>query len=397
MAGVEQAQARITSLPRAARSAVATIFFVNGMLVANWVARIPDVKQHLRLSDGSLGLTLLFMALGALIAQPTSGWMISKIGSRRVTTFSALVLCGVVILPGIATSQLLLIPALLLFGGCNGGLDVAMNAQAALVEQQYRRPIMSSFHGLWSVGGLMGASLGGVMASHRIPLPLHFLGVAVVGLIVMLIALRYLISDQGTHAAQGTVFALPPRSLLPMGIIAFCVLFSEGAIGDWSAIYLRDTLHSTPGVAAGAFAVFSLLMAAGRLTGDWLTLKLGAPLLVRISGAFVTVGIALALLSTTPTIAIIGFGLVGAGVACVFPLILSAASQTPGIASGTAIAAMATSGYTGFLVGPPLIGFIANEISLRGALVLLAVFGVLVMLSGGLIRDVHREQTPHDA
>src|SRR4051794_17676144 len=140
--------------PRAARLAVATIFFMNGAVVANWVARIPDVKQRLGLSDGTLGIALLFMALGALVAQPAAGWMISRFGSRAVTTTMALLLCVATPWPGFAPTLPLLMLALAFFGACNGALDVGMNAQAAIVEGQYRRPIMASFHGLWSIGGL---------------------------------------------------------------------------------------------------------------------------------------------------------------------------------------------------------------------------------------------------
>lgn len=371
--------------PRAARLAVATIFFTNGVVLANWIARIPDVKQQLALSEGSLGLALLCAGAGALVSQPTAGWLISRVGSQLMTTLMALTFCVVFVFPGLAWSLPLLMLALFVMGGCNGALDVAMNSQAAIVEQRYRRPIMSSFHGLWSVGGLIGASLGGLAAARGIPLGLHFLVTAVVGIIVMFLATRWLVPDAGTQGEHAPSFALPPRPLLLMGLIAFCVLFSEGAVGDWSAVYLRDNLGSDAGLAATGYAVFALLMAVGRLTGDWLALRLGPGLLVRCGGVLVTLGIALALLVASPYAAIAGFGLIGAGLSCIFPLILSAASRTPGIASGTAIAAMATAGYTGFLVGPPLIGTAAEALTLRGALGVLVLFGVLTVAFGGVV------------
>jgi fucose permease len=175
-----------------------------------------------------------------------------------------------------------------------------------------------------------------------------------VAAIVMLLTLRGLVPDRGASESHDPAFALPPRALVPMGIVAFCALVCEGAIGDWGAIYLREGLASTPGVAAAGYAVFALLMAAGRFTGDWLTMRFGAARVVRVSGILVVGGIALALVSRTPWIAIAGFAFIGAGVSCIFPLILSAAARTPGVTPGTGIAAMATAGYTGFLAGPPL-------------------------------------------
>jgi MFS family permease len=371
--------------PRTARLAVATIFCLNGMALANWIARIPDVKQQLRLSDQLLGLVLLCAAVGALLAQPTVGWIIGRVGSRRMTTLMLLLFCLSIILPGITTNMLSLMLALFILGACNGGLDVAMNAQAALVEERYGQPIMSSFHGLWSLGGLAGAALGGLFAAQGVTVRTHLLCIAIVATLIALLATRWLLDDAGERHAAGPSFALPPRALLLLGLIAFGVLFCEGAIGDWSAVYMRESLHTTPGLAATGYAVFSLLMAAGRLTGDSLVLRLGPARVLRAGGALVALGIGMAIVSGVPAIAIVGFGLIGAGLACSFPLLITAAARTPGITASTAIAAIATAGYTGFLVGPPLIGSLAEAVTLRGALGLLAVVGVLVTLFGGAV------------
>ena len=319
----------ITQPIRRARFAVAAIFLINGTLLANWIARIPDVKGALALNESQLGIALLSMAAGALVAQIASGWLIGRLGSRTVTIVTALLFCLAAFLPGQATSLPMLMGALFIFGAFNGGLDVAMNAQAALVEGAYARPIMSSFHGLWSVGGLVGAVLGGLMASWGIGVIPHLFGAGTIALILMWLATRGLIVDVGSSGSSGPAFALPPRTLLPMGAIAFAVLFCEGAVADWSAVYLRDTLQSAPGVAAAGYAAFALLMAGGRLTGDWLAVRLGPTRLVRSGGLLVVVGIGLIVIAPLPWLAIVGFGLIGAGVACIFPLILSAAAQSP--------------------------------------------------------------------
>jgi predicted MFS family arabinose efflux permease len=385
MTTAPEAAALALPRPRSARLAVAAIFFLNGMSLANWIARIPDVKQQLELSDQTLGLVLLFAAIGALVAQPTTGWLIHRVGSRRMTTLMLIAFTLSVILPGVAGNVPTLMGALFLLGACNGGLDVSMNAQAALVEQRYARPIMTSFHGLWSVGGLVGAALGGLVATQGVTVRAHLIGVAIIATIIAVFLTRWLLTDTGAQHEAGPSFALPPRALLLLGLIAFGVLFCEGAIADWSAVYLRESLHSSPGVAASGFAVFSLLMAAGRLTGDELALRLGPAWVVQGGGALVALGIGLVVLSDMSIIAIVGFGLIGAGLACSFPLILSAAARTPGVAASTAIAAMATLGYTGFLVGPPLIGTLAEALSLRTALGLLGLVGVMVALFGGAV------------
>jgi MFS family permease len=322
------------------------------------------------------------VSAGALVAQPTVGWLIGRVGSRRMTTVMLIGFCLSVILPGLASDMLSLMGVLFVFGACNGGLDVAMNAQAALVEQRYARPIMSSFHGLWSIGGLVGASIGGLIATQGVSVRAHLFGVAIIAVTVAVLATRWLVVDDSVRQAAGPSFALPPRALVLLGLIAFGVLFCEGAIADWSAVYLREGLRSTPAVAATGFAVFSLLMAAGRLTGDALALRFGPAWVVRGGGALVALGIGVALVSDVPMIAIAGFGMIGAGLACSFPLVLSAAARTPGVAANTAIAAMATMGYTGFLIGPPLIGTLAEAVSLRGALGLLSLVGVLVAVFG---------------
>jgi MFS family permease len=393
MAAIDQAATATTFHPRTARIAVAAIFCANGALIANWFARIPDVKQQLGLSEGTFSLALLCMAIGALVAQPAAGYLIGRVGSRVVTSVMALLFCAAVILPGLAGSLPLLMAALFFVGASNGGLDVAMNAQAAIVERQYGRSIMNSFHALWSVGGLIGAALGGLAVSNGVTVTPHFMVAAVMGAVVMLVAIRGLVPDGPVEGSHDPHFALPSRALLPMGIVALCALICEGAIGDWGAIYLREGLGSPAAVAAIGYSVFALMMAGGRFAGDWLTTRFGSGHIVRGGGALVVAGISLVLIGGAPWVAIVGYGLVGAGVSCIFPLILSAAARTPGVAPGTGIAAMATAGYTGFLLGPPLIGFLAEAVSLRGALGVLALFGVLIVVLGSSVRG----QTLHGA
>jgi MFS family permease len=363
------------------------VFFANGVVIGTWVVRIPAIKERLGLGEGLLGVALLGAAVGALVAMPLVGALVSRLGSRRVVGTTALLLSLSLVTPALAPNLYSLVPALMLLGAANGGLDVSMNAQAVVVERGYGRPIMSSFHAAWSFGGLAGAALGGLMASLGIgPLP-HFSAVAVLSAIAFVGAYGALLPSRADASEEGApAFARPTRALFGLGIISFCVLLGEGAMGDWSAVYLNDTLGTGPGFAAAGFAAFSVSMALGRLFGDGLTERLGSATLVRSCGAIAAVGLGVALAVGQPLVALVGFACAGAGFSIVFPAALSAAGRTEGMATGPALAAVSTAAYTGFLVGPPFIGFLAELTGLGYALYLVVALSVAVVIFGGAVK-----------
>lgn len=369
-----------------ARASVLGVFFVNGFLMGTWLVRIPAIQQGLDLGEGLLGLALLGSAAGALAAMPSVGALISRIGSRRVVGATALLLSLVVVLPAVAPNLLLLSLAIAMLGAANGGLDVSMNSQAVAVEKGYGRPIMTSFHAAWSFGGLAAAGVGGLVASFGVgPLP-HFAAVGAFSLLAFLVAYRNLMPPGADAAESGApAFARPSRALLGLGLVSFCVLLGEGAMGDWSAVYLDTTLDTGPGFAALGYGAFSLAMALGRLFGDSLTARLGPARLVRSCGALAAAGLGVALAVGDPLIALVGFACAGAGFSIVFPLALSAAGRTEGVAAGPALAAVATAAYTGFLVGPPAIGFVAEITGLDAALYLVVALSTAVIFLGGAV------------
>jgi len=371
---------------RASRLAVLGVFFVNGVVIGTWVVRIPAIKERLGLGEGLLGLALLGAAGGALVAMPLVGALVSRFGSRRVVGTAALVLSFSLLMPALAPSLLFLVSALVVVGAANGGLDVSMNAQAVAVERGYGHPIMSSFHAAWSFGGLAGAALGGLVAYQGVgPLP-HFSAVAVLSAIAFAVAYGALLPSHADASEEGTpAFARPTRALLGLGIISFCVLLGEGAMGDWSAVYLDDTLRTGPGFAAAGYAAFSLSMAFGRLFGDSFTERLGPVRLVRSCGAIAAVGLGVALAAGRPPVALFGFACAGAGFSIVFPTALSAAGRTGGTATGPALAAVSTAAYTGFLVGPPLVGFLAELTGLGNALYLVVTLSVAIVAFAGAV------------
>ena len=384
---VSGAPARHGPALRVPRLAVLGVFFVNGVVIGTWVVRIPAIKDELGLGEGLLGVALLGAAVGALLAMPLVGALVSRFGSRRVVGTTALLLTLSLVLPALAPSLLFLALALAMLGAANGGLDVAMNAQAVAVERGYGRPIMSSFHAAWSFGGLAGAALGGLLASRTVgPLP-HFSTVAILAAIAFAGAYGALLPSRADASEEGApAFARPTRALLGLGIMAFCVLLGEGAMGDWSAVYLDDTLGTGPGFAAAGYAAFSLSMAFGRLFGDRLTERLGPVTLVRSCGALAAVGLGVALAAAQPLVALVGFACAGAGFSIVFPTALSAAGRTGDMATGPALAAVSTAAYTGFLIGPPFIGFLAELTGLGYALYLVVTLSAATIVFAGSLK-----------
>lgn len=361
--------------PRAARLAVILLFFLVGMLFATWATRIPAVQVRLALNSGELGLALLGTAVGELVAMNLAGYLAARFGSRSVTVIAALCFCVVLPFLALAPTLPLLVGTLLFFGAAFGSVNVAMNTQGVAVERHYGRSIFNSFHASYSLGGLTGALVGGLVAARGIaPLP-HFLGIALIGAMLTLVAARFLLPARTDAQGTGVAFARPTRALLILGLVAFCVVLGEGAMADWSAVYLNTTLRTGTGLAAAGYAAFSIVMAVGRGLGDRLTNRLGPKRMVRLGGLVAAGGLTLALVTTWVPLALLGFGLVGAGFSVIFPLTVSAAGRTTKQASATAIATVATCGYVGFLAGPAVIGFTADTLSLRVSL------GIVVVLS----------------
>lgn len=379
-----------------ARAAVIAFFVLAGLSFSAWAVRIPDVKATLRLDDATLGLALLGTAAGSVVAMTASGWTIARFGSKWVTTAAALLTCATLVLPALAPSATLLFAALFVFGGAYGTLDVAMNAQAAVVEQRWGSPIMSSFHGTFSAGALVGSFVAALIAGRGVPPVLHLLGTGAVMAVVALVASQRLLPVAAESADDGPTFALPLGPLASLGALAFGVLLAEGAVADWSAVYLRDVLGATAAASGLGYTAFSLTMAGGRFAGDSVVQRLGPVRVIRGGGVLVAFGLGIALLAGSVPLALIGFACVGAGLAAAFPVLITAAGRTPGVPMGTAIAAVATAGYTGFLVGPPAIGLVSSAFGgLQAGLAVVALVGIAVALLGGKIEQATGAPATH--
>ncbi|HLI69297.1 MAG TPA: MFS transporter [Ktedonobacteraceae bacterium] len=370
----EQAQVP-APVPRAARLAVAVHFFLTGVTFASWAVRIPAVQAKLGLNPGELGLALLGTAAGELVSMNLAGYLTARFGSRSLTIIASVCLSVMLPILALAPSLPVLVASLVLFGASFGSVNVAMNTQGVAVERRYGHSIFSSFHACYSIGGLTGSLVGGLVAARDIaPLP-HFFGIAFLAIVLALSLARFLLPAHADAQGAGVAFARVTPPLLALGFVAFCALLGEGAMADWSAVYLHTTLGASAGLAAAGYAAFSVVMAVGRGLGDRLTNHLGPGMMVQLGGLVAATGLTLALVVNWVPLALAGFGLVGAGFAVIFPLTLSAAGRTSKEVSGTAIATVALCGYIGFLVGPAVIGFGANVLNLRVSL------GIVVLLS----------------
>lgn len=353
---------------------VVVVFLVHGLVVSTWVSRIAGVKSALGLSDGALGLALLGAAIGSVAAIPASGWAVGRFGSRLVVQFTAAGFAVSLLLLAFSPTLVALFAALVGYGVMAGANDVAINANAVGVEKQLGRPTMSRFHAMFSLGGIIGSAAGAWIASAGVAPRIH-LGIASIIILVFIVATRRLLCDTGGDRPNTGQFSFkkPPPALLALSMIGFCIFLSEGAIADWTAVYLRQVLKSGEGLAAAGYAAFSAAMTVFRFTGDTITLRLGRAWTVRGGALVAGCGLALVVTATSPAVALAGFAAAGAGFSSIIPVVFAAGGRVASVSEAAGVATVSGIGYLGFLVGPPAIGFLSEATSLRGGLFLLVI------------------------
>ncbi|GAB2458826.1 hypothetical protein GCM10027187_28170 [Streptosporangium sandarakinum] len=420
-----------------ARIAVYLLFTLAGIAIGTWTARIPSIKEGLDLSDGRLSLGLLGIAAGAITGMQVVGRLIDRHGSTTVMIPMAFAQGIVLILPAHAPGLTALAATLFAFGLVHGTLDVAMNANAVEVERAANRPLMSSFHAAFSIGGFLGATTGGLLAQTGLTPAATFTTTAAVLTLMALWAARWALPRSAAppgHPAEPAPTGLPETTgpaarttpetttattttttettpataagaapgsggsntpakgaahgVFTLGVLAICCMIGEGAAADWSSVYLRDSLGSSAGFAAAAYAAFSVMMTAGRLAGDRLAARFGAVTLVRGCGTLAAAGLGAGLLAGNQIIAVLGFACFGAGLSCIIPQLFSAAGRRDPARAGQALARVAGLGYAGFLAGPILIGGLAEVVGLPLALAVPALLAGSVALGAVLLRTV---------
>jgi MFS family permease len=358
---------------------VAAAFALNGVLTGVWASRIPAVVKSHGLTEGTLGIMLLAMGIGALVSFPIAGRFADGYGAVKMTRLLAVAAVVAMVLVGFAPGTILLGIALFLFGMAYGSMDVTMNSWATEVEKQMGRAVMSSFHAMWSLGAGVGAATGFAATSLGLSVPVHF---TIMALLVPALLGPFLrvpwTSAIRPHEGSAPVFALPRGALVLVGFIALAAGLGEGAVADWSAVYLREIIGATEARATLGYAIYSITMVGMRLCVDRLVTRWGPPRVARISGLSATIGIVLVTMSPSLPMTLAGFVLMGIGYAALIPLAFSRAAADPVVPPGQGIASIATFAYGAMLIGPPVIGLIAELSSLRVAFMLLGGAALLV-------------------
>nr|CAD6431150.1 MFS transporter [Rhizobium sp. Q54] len=389
----EGAAARSSYVTRE-RLAVALLFLMNGFMVGAWAPKIPEFASRLSLSEGGLGLMILIFGLGSLVMMPIAGSQIARLGSSTVSRIAAVLATPTLFLLTLVGDVWTGAVAIFLFGGLIGAMDVAMNANAVAVEKFMRRAIMSSCHAFWSLGGLLGAASGGYLI-ERLGVVGHALLVTVLAGAMVMAAWQMILHD-APHPEEVAERARLPRSGLPwlIGLMALFCMIPEGAVIDWSALYLREELGSSVTASGFAFAAFSLTMAIMRFAGDLVRDRFGAVRTLRVCAVVSVTGLLIAGFAPDETVAIMGFALAGIGVSNLVPIVFSAAGNLPGLQPGVGLSVVTTMGYSGILVAPSAIGFIAEYTGLAVIFAGLSILHLVVLLLSPLAR--HADGVRHD-
>lgn len=365
------------------RIAVSAFFFSQGVCFASWASRIPDIKSSLHLTDAGLGSILLALPAGQLSAMPFSGRLVTHFGSKKVLRICLVLYAICLTNMGLATQPWHMAVALYLFGICGNMCNISVNTQAIRAEKLYSRPIMTSFHGAWSIAGFGGAAIGLLMMAIRITPYIHFWIVAALVFTAVLIAQKYLQDGKAANPPKRAFFSKPNGLLMQLGIIGFCTMATEGAMFDWSGVYFKDVVKTPESLIVVGYASFMIMMATGRFLGDKLILTYGRKRMLQMSGILISVGLFTAVLFPTIITATLGFLTVGFGVSSVVPMVYSSAGKVPGIPPGIALASVSSISFLGFLMGPPVIGYIAEISSLRYSFAVIGLlgFGITFLVS----------------
>ena len=369
---------------KAARSSSLLVFLVCGIALSCWAPMVPFAKTKLQLDEATLGLVLLSLGAGAILTMPFTGILIKKFGPRKVIVTASTVVSIMLPLLLLSNSAIQLAIALFIFGSALGSVDVSMNAHAVLVQNLYGKHIMSSFHGMFSLGGLLGSiGLGFLIKFGLSP----FVAAVSIGLLLFLIVVsqyRNLLPDTEEDTEDSFSFTLPRGRVLVLGFMCFAFFLAEGALLDWSAVFLQFNRNFDPSFSGVGYAAFSLAMAIMRLTGDGIVHKLGSQKVVQYGALVAAAGYFIATAIPSPVAAIAGFVMVGLGAANVVPVFFTAAGNVPNVPASISLPAVTTLGYTGQLAGPAAIGVIAELSSLPFALGLV---GLLLLIVAFTYKD----------
>jgi len=372
------------------RIAVASVFFLHGLNFSSWAARIPDIQLKLGLSEAELGGVLLILPIGSLVSLPLSGVIIDKLGSRLVVLIASLGYALTLPFLGAAPTVTMLSMALFAYGMFGNMVNISVNTQAIGVQTHYGRTIMASFHGTWSLAGFTGAGIGTLMVALDVAPQYHYL--MMVGLIMVILAVNYphtLKEDVNRNTGKFKLVK-PDGTLVKIGLIAMCGMMSEGCMFDWSGVYFKKVVEAPEAWVPLGFSAFMMTMAGGRFVSDRFTNRFGIANVLKASGILISSGLIVAVVFPYFVPTLIGFLLVGFGVSSVVPLAYSVAGKSTTMSAGMALTLVSSISFFGFLMGPPLIGFIAEASNLRISFAFIALVGSLVAIITAMSKTIQR-------
>ncbi|RYE30841.1 MAG: MFS transporter [Sphingobacteriaceae bacterium] len=373
--------------PKSYRIATAIFFFISGFGYSTWASRIPTLQQKLHLNEAQLGAVLFALPVGLMLTLPITGNLLSRFSSRNIMFIGTVAFNLMLALLGFTTEIWQLVLVLFCFGSSRNLMNISVNAQSVSVQHLYSRSIITTFHGIWSMAGFAAAALGYLMVSGKIPPSYHF---AIVGFMLIGVAVFCFpktLNQKPVQQQKRPAFVLPDKSLIKFGLISFASMACEGTMYDWSGIYFQKEVHASAAIATAGFVVYMVAMTTGRFFGDRLVNRIGTKPMLRYSGILIFAGMLLSALFPVAAVAAFGFILIGFGVACVVPLVFSIAGKSKTLSSGSAIASVSTVGYLGFLMVPPVVGFIAQAAGLRWSFALMGALGALMVFMVSKIED----------
>ncbi len=365
------------------RLAVAMVYFSMGLGFSSWASRIPDIKTALQLNDAMFGTILFALPVGQFLMMPFSGKLVTRFGSHKVLPFALPAYTIVLSLIGLVQTGWQLALALFLFGIFGNMCNISVNTQGVAAEKIYQRSIMSSFHGGWSVAGFTGALIGIAMINLHIRPFWHFVTIILVVWTIVWINYPFLVRSKHREKPgdpKRKMFSKPDGVLLQLGIIGFCSMASEGAMFDWSGIYFKDVVHAPASLVVLGYTSFMVMMASGRFVADYIVTKIGRKRLMQICGVLISTGLFTAVFFPFLISCVLAFMLVGLGVSCMVPSVYSAAGRHSKVPTGIALATVSSVSFLGFLMGPPLIGYISQAAGLRYSFAVIGVFGLGITL-----------------
>lgn len=372
------------------RIAVSAFFFCQGICFASWASRIPDIKTALHLNEAGLGSILLGLPIGQLVTMPFSGRAVTRFGSKAVLRIAALCYAIALTNIGLVTKPWHLAICLFVFGVCGNLCNISVNTQGINAEALYGRSVMSSFHGVWSTSGFTGALVGLLMMKLNVIPYIHFWIIAGFVILMELYFVKFLLHTVTNKTASSfKTIRFPHGLLLKLGIIGFCCLSCEGCMFDWSGVYFKEVVKAPASLVSFGYATFMIAMATGRFTGDKLAEKFSRKKMVQISGVLIFSGMMFAVILPYLVSATIGFLIVGFGVSTIIPLLYSTVGKADlKVSKGIAIATVSSIGFLGFLMGPPLIGYIAQMAGLQYSFMTIAFLGLGISFGISKVKEI---------